>query len=226
MKTLLVHFLPNTRSLTRRLVDAFREAIGDAELEELDLCQDVPDLLSPAAIAAYYARLDGETPRDVPVAALANMDRMTAQLKSSDIVVVAFPMYNFSMPATVKAWFDSVMLQGDTFERHPRGGYRGLLTDKKGLAIVAASGTYSTGTDGSFGMFGPDWEHAVSLAKTEFRFMGFADIRGVLAESTARPGEVRESSLSRGVAEIRAIVEEWYGGAVERTTPADVAAVG
>ncbi len=40
---------------------------------------------------------------------LSKMDRMAAELKSADIVVVAFPMYNFSMPAIVKALFDSVM---------------------------------------------------------------------------------------------------------------------
>ncbi len=181
MKTLLVQYLPNKRSRTRVLVNAFREALGQAELEELDLCQDVPDMFSIAALEAYYARIDGDIPRDVPVRVLAKMDRMTAQLKASDVVVVAFPMYNFSMPAMVKAWFDSVILQGDTFEPHPRGGYRGLMTGKKALTLVAASGTYSTGTDGKFGLFGPDWEHAVSLARTEFRFMGFSDIRCVLA---------------------------------------------
>ena len=40
------------------------------------------------------------------------MDRMTEQLKSADIVAIAYPMNNFSMPAPVKAWFDSVMLKG------------------------------------------------------------------------------------------------------------------
>jgi FMN-dependent NADH-azoreductase len=46
---------------------------------------------------------------------LSKMDRMAAQLKSADIVVVVFPMYNFSMPAIVKARFDSVMQNGVTF---------------------------------------------------------------------------------------------------------------
>jgi FMN-dependent NADH-azoreductase len=43
------------------------------------------------------------------------MDRMTTQLKSANIIVVAFPMYIFSMPTIVKAWFDSVMQRGVTF---------------------------------------------------------------------------------------------------------------
>jgi len=212
MKTLLVQYLPNKRSRTRILVDAFREAIGDAELEVLDLCRDVPDLISIAWLEAYYARNDGYIERGVPVEVLAKADRLTAQLKAASNVVVAFPLYNFSMPAAMKAWFDSVILQGDTFEPHPRGGYRGLMTDKKALSLVAASGTYSTGTDGKFGLFGPDWEHGLSLAKTEFRFMGFADIRGVLVESQARRGEIADGKMRDGVAQMQAIVSEWYFG--------------
>ena len=46
---------------------------------------------------------------------LSKMDRMAYQLKSADIVVVAFPMYNFSMPVIVKACFDSVIQHGITF---------------------------------------------------------------------------------------------------------------
>ncbi len=211
MKTLLVQYIPNKRSKTKVLIDAFRQAIGDMEIEVLDLCNDVPDLFSPAALEAYYARIDGDIEHGVPVPVLAKMDRMTAQLKACDIVVVAFPMYNFSMPATVKAWFDSVMLHGDTFTNHPRGGYRGLMTDKKALILVAASGTYSTGSDGIGGLFGPTWEHAVSLAQTEFRFMGFADIRGVLAESMARRGEIAQRNLNQAAEQVRSIVQEWYG---------------
>lgn len=222
MKTLLVQYLPNKNSRTRILVDAFRAAIGDAELEVLDLCQDAPDLITIAWLEAYYARNDGLIERGVPVEVLAKADRLTAQIKAADVVVVGFPLYNFSMPATVKAWFDSVMLQGYTFDRHPRGGYIGLLGGKKALTLIAASGTYTVGTDGKFGMFGPDWEHGLSLARTEFRFMGIGDIRGVLVESQARQGEIADGKMSEGIAQVEAIVEEWYTAATEsalRYTP-------
>jgi FMN-dependent NADH-azoreductase len=211
MKTLLVKYTPNKRSKTKILLDAFRQEINHLEIEELDLCSNVPDLFSIPALEAYYARIDGKIPRNSPVPALAKMDRMTAQLKSADVIVVAFPMYNFSMPATVKAWFDSVMLHGETFTSSPRGGYYGLMTDKKALVLVAASGTYSVGTDGQRGLFGPTWEHALSLAKAEFQFMGFTDIRGVLAESMAKGGEVAERNLKHAIDQIQSITQEWYG---------------
>ena len=49
------------------------------------------------------------------------MDRMTTQLKSADIIVIAFPMYNFSMPAIIKTWFDFVIQKGVTFGNETDG---------------------------------------------------------------------------------------------------------
>jgi FMN-dependent NADH-azoreductase len=210
MKTLLVTYLPGKRSRTRILLEAFCRDIAPLEVEVLDLCQDVPDLFSIDALEAYYARLNGEVPLKTPLPVLAKMDRMTAQLIATDVVVVVTPIHNFSLPATVKAWFDSVMLRGETFKGHPRGGYVGLMTDKKALILMTASGTYSIG-DGAYGLFGPAWEHALSLAKLEFQFMGFSDIRGVLAESMARGEEVIARNLTGAIEQIHTITQEWYG---------------
>ena len=50
MKTLIVKYLPNKRSRTQKLLDAFLEGVSDSEIEELDLCKDVPDLFLPEAL--------------------------------------------------------------------------------------------------------------------------------------------------------------------------------
>lgn len=212
MKTLIVKYLPNPRSRTKKMLEAFLEGISDSEIEELDLCSDVPDLFSRAALEGYFGRITGAIPRDTPIPALAKMDRMTAQLKSCDVVVLATPLYNFSLPATVKAWFDSVMLQGDTFLPNPKGAFLGLMTGKKALALMTAFGTYSMG-DGTVGsLFGPTYEHGMSLAKLEFKFMGFSDIRGVLGEgmSPSRSEEAKAHLLVEAIEQTRAIAQEWY----------------
>lgn len=212
MKTLIVKYLPNPRSRTKKMLDAFLEGVTGSEIEELDLCQDVPDLFSPAALESYFGRIIGAVPKGTPLPALAKMDRMTAQLKAADIVVLATPVYNFSLPATVKAWFDSVMLQGETFQPNPKGAFLGLMTGKKALALMTAFGTYSIG-DGTVGsLFGPTYEHAMTLAKLEFKFMGFSDIRGVLGEgmSPSKTEEAKVVLLDEAIKLARAISQEWY----------------
>ena len=212
MKTLIVKYLPNKRSRTQKMLDAFLAEVSDSEIEELDLCSDVPDLFSVDALEAYFGRIIGAIPRNAPVPALAKMDRMTAQLKSCDVVVLASPIYNFSLPATVKAWFDSVMLQGETFAPNPRGAFLGLMTGKKALVLMTAFGTYSIG-DGTVGsLFGPTYEHAMSLAKLEFKFMGFSDIRGVLGEgmSPSKDERTKVVLLEDAIVQARSIAQEWY----------------
>jgi len=212
MKTLIVKYLPNKRSRTQKLLEAFLEGVSDSEIEELDLCKDVPDLFSPEALEGYFGRIIGAIPRDTSVPALAKMDRMTAQLKACDIVVLATPIYNFSLPATVKAWFDSVMLQGETFAPNPKGAFLGLMTGKKALALMTAFGTYSIG-DGTVGsLFGPTYEHGMTLAKLEFKFMGFSDIRGILGEgmSPSKTEEAKVLLLDEAIELARSISQEWY----------------
>lgn len=117
MKTLIVKYIPRyEQSNTKKLLDAFKEEISNSDVEELDLIDDVPDMLLDNNLLAYIKRNFLELkmlPNEKKL--LSKMDRMAVQLKTADIVVVAFPMYNFSMPAIVKAWFDSVMQKGVTF---------------------------------------------------------------------------------------------------------------
>jgi FMN-dependent NADH-azoreductase len=212
MKTLIVKYLPNKRSRTKKLLEAFLAGVSDTEIEELDLCSDVPDLFSVDALEGYFGRITQAIPRDTPIQALAKMDRMTAQLKACDVVVLATPMYNFSLPAVVKAWFDSVMLHGDTFKPNPKGAFLGLMTGKKALVLMTGFGTYSTG-DGTVGsLFGPTYEHGMSLAKLEFKFMGFSDIRGVLGEgmSPSKGEEAKALLLDKAVEQVQSITQEWY----------------
>ena len=53
MKTLIVKYLPNSRSITKKLLEAFLEGVTNSEIEELDLCSDIPDLFSVEALEGY-----------------------------------------------------------------------------------------------------------------------------------------------------------------------------
>jgi FMN-dependent NADH-azoreductase len=107
-----VKYIPrNEQSNTKKLLDAFIDEISISDdVEELDLLDDVPDMLLDNNLLAHINRnVLGQELLPDEEKLLSKMDRMAAQLKSADIVVVVFPMYNFSMPAIVKAWFDSVI---------------------------------------------------------------------------------------------------------------------
>jgi len=203
-KTLLVKYTPrNERSSTKKLLDAYREKIRNSEIEELDLCSDVPDMFLEANLLAYIQRNylgNNLTPEQKKL--MSKIDRMTEQLKSADIVVIAFPMNNFSMPAPVKAWFDSVMLKGQTWDVKD-GGYVGLMNDKKALVLVTSGGIYSKVPMTA-------WEHALSLTKLEFQFMGYSDVQGILAEGMNAGDDVKSANLKKSIEQVQSIAQAWH----------------
>ncbi len=203
-KTLIVKYTPrNERSNTKKILDAFVSQVQNSEIEEIDLTKDVPDLFLEKNLAAYIHRnYLGEDLSSEQKSMMSKMDRMTGQLKSADIVVIAYPMNNFSMPAPVKAWFDSVMLKGETWDAKD-GKYLGLMNGKKALALVSAGGMYETGPMIS-------WEHALSLTKIEFQFMGYSDIRGILAGGMNTDEDSKSANLAKSISEVQQIAQQWY----------------
>ena len=204
MKTLLIKYTPrNERSNTKKLLDAFLEEIKGSEIEELDLTKDVPELFLEESLAAYIQRnYLGQELSSEQKSSLSKMDRMTEQLKSADIVTIAYPMNNFSMPAPVKAWFDSVMLKGQTWDVK-NGSYVGMMHGKKALTIVSSGGFYEKEPMAS-------WEHALSLAKIEFQFMGYSDVQGVLAQGMNAGETTTSVNLQKSIDEVKAIAHKWY----------------
>lgn len=204
MQTLVIRYLPSgERSNTRKLLDAFLEAARGQAVETLDLTRDVPDLFVTENLAAYVQRhYLGQALDPAGLQQLAKMDRFTAQLKKADVAVLAFPMHNFGLPAVVKAYFDSVLLKGQTWDMGP-AGYVGMMKGRKALILNTSGGVYEGARAG--------WEHAVSLAKVEFQFMGYDDIRAVTAGGMNSAPDQAPAAIRKAQDQVCAIAREWYG---------------
>jgi FMN-dependent NADH-azoreductase len=201
MKTLVVSYLPRgERSHTKKLLDAFLEAAEGQNVEHLDLLEDLPDVFLSDNLHSYIMRnYMGETLSEQEQAGLAKMDRMTRQLKDADAVVLAFPMHNFSVPAIVKGWFDSVMQKDETWTVGDNG-YVPLMTGKKALVLMASGGVY----EGDFA----GYEHATTLAQAEFGFMGFETEIVSAGGMNMLPNP--EEVVAEKQDEVKSIAKEWY----------------
>jgi FMN-dependent NADH-azoreductase len=72
-------------------------------------------------------------------------DELVAELQKADEYVIATPMYNFGIPARLKAYVDHVVRSGLTFTMNADGSYTGLLSGKKATVIIASAGEYGPG---------------------------------------------------------------------------------
>ncbi len=206
-KTLLVSFLPREeRSKTKRLLDTFKKIVeGKTEIEELDLIQNIPDMFVQGNTLAYYKKYyANEIISEEKEKLLSKMVRMTQQAKNADYIVLAYPMYNFSLPAIVKAWFDSIMLKGETWDITDTG-YTGLMQGKKALILSTSGGVYNTE------MKNASWNHSLPLGKQEFQFMSFDEVEAISASGMNMYGKEKiEEILQQSINDIQALVNKWY----------------
>lgn len=134
------------RSLTRRLASSFTAEWQAHFPADHIIVRDVglnpPPAITEAYIAAAFADPDART--DEQRAQLALSDEMIAEVHAADLIAIATPMYNYGMPAALKAWLDQVVRVGRTFTFDlARGDYplEPVQTGKQ-LLILSARGEF------------------------------------------------------------------------------------
>ena len=162
------------RSLTRGLANLFqtqwRERRPSDRFLHRDLAETPPPFVTEAWIAAAFAK--GERTRE-QAAILALSDELIAEVEAADILVMAAPMYNYGMPAALKAWFDQVIRVDRTFTFDLSRGDRPLepiLSDKI-LVILMSSGEFGFGP----GEINEGAGHLVPHIRTAAFYLGVGD---------------------------------------------------
>lgn len=142
--TNILHVTASIRSgesVSRKLGNKLVEKIGqgtDASIVNRDLAANNLPLIDADRFAA---NLTPPAERDEKQQALADVaDALIAELQAADTLVLSLPVYNFTMPSTLKAWADLVARAGTTF-RYTESGPEGLLTGKKAYVVIASGGT-------------------------------------------------------------------------------------
>lgn len=202
MKTLIIKYLPSgSRSHTLKLLNSFTQAIGNDSVETVDLLTEKIPFFNEASLGAYGKRnYMGQALSAEESALLAGQDRLIKQFKSADVVVMAYPMHNFGMPGIVKAYFDAIMFNGETFEMGKK-----VLAGKKALTLYTAGGIY---TPDHVALDYPHWDTLSLNAKINFGFMGF-DESEVIAASLRDPATEAERLNAAGE-KIKTLVKKWY----------------
>jgi FMN-dependent NADH-azoreductase len=84
--------------------------------------------------------ISNEVRSDEQKKALIPSDLVIQEAVDNDTWVIGLPIYNFSVPATFKAWADMLARSGKTFS-YTKNGPEGLLKNKKVFVVIASGGT-------------------------------------------------------------------------------------
>lgn len=134
-------------------------------------------------------------------ATVAFADRLIEELEAADTIVLAVPMYNFSIPSTLKAWIDHVARAGRTF-RYTAAGPEGLLKGKKVFAITGRGGVYTGDSPAKVFDFQEPYLRGV------LGFLGLTDVTFVHVEGLKVSPEAAEQGVTRARDAIAAIAEQ------------------
>lgn len=176
-----------SRQLSDAAVEAWKERNPGGRVIERDLAKTKLTFVDLDWIAGAYS--SPETHNESHKKALAISDELISELVEADEIILGTPMYNFAIPAALKAWVDHIVRAGKTFRYTAAGKPEGLLAgkNKNVLAIIASGGSYKEA-----GLSALD--HEVPYLRFIFGFIGITDVRFIQAGGTGGVAQGRISA--------------------------------
>lgn len=180
-----------SRKLGNAIIQKIQEKYSDSIVKERDLTKSKVPLLEEVHINTFFTPAENHSEEQQSISKYS--EGLISELKEADIIVIDSPMYNFSVPTTLRAYFDFTSRAGYTF-RYNENGPKGLLNDKKLYVAFTSGNIYS---EGPYQIY----DSNIPYIKNIFGFYGVSDISVFRAEGLSIPG-IMETSLERAIENI------------------------
>jgi FMN-dependent NADH-azoreductase len=180
-----------TGSATRDLSAKIVTQLNADTVISRDLAADALPQIDETWVAANFTAADQRSAEQI--ARLGLSDTLVAELQAADTIVIGVPVYNFSVPTSVKAWIDLIARAGLTF-KYGENGPQGLLTGKRVILAVASGGT----------PIGSDMDFATPYLRHVLGFVGMSQVEIVAADQTAISPDATLTGANQAVRSIAA----------------------
>lgn len=129
-----------SRQMLQRFIALWQAAHPEGEVVRRDLAESELAFVTAPWLQAYFTPPADHTPE--MAAELALSDQLVQELLAADHIVIATPVYNYNVPASLKAWVDHIVRKGLTL------GFdgQGLVKGKKATVLFASGGVYTEGS--------------------------------------------------------------------------------
>lgn len=170
-----------SRALTKSIVDRLQPK----SVTTRDLSAQIPQI-DETWVGANFTPPSDRT--EAQASALALSDELVAELKAADTIVIGLPVYNFGVPAALKAWIDQVARAGVTFQ-YTENGPQGLLTGKRAIVAFVSGGV----------PMGSDWDYASGYLRHVLGFIGITEVEFVAAENQNTDAEASRRAADEAI---------------------------
>ncbi|MEP2101540.1 MAG: NAD(P)H-dependent oxidoreductase [Parasphingorhabdus sp.] len=172
-------------SSTRAMTDALIGQLAPENLTVRDVATGLPFVTEDWVGANFTS--DGDR-SDEQKSVLGLSDTLVDEIMAADTLVIGVPIYNFGIPAALKAWVDMIARVNRTF-RYTDDGPKGLLSGKRAYILVASGGT----------VVGSEIDFATSYIRHVLGFIGITDVTFIAADQQMTKGE---TAMSEALLEI------------------------
>ncbi|WP_424968030.1 FMN-dependent NADH-azoreductase [Dinoroseobacter sp. S375] len=155
-------------SISRALADRIVDRLAPAQISARDVSPGLP-VIDADWIGANFTPAAERSPTQIETLALS--DTLVAEVQAADVVVISLPIWNFGIPASLKAWIDLVARAGLTFQ-YTAEGPKGLLEGKRAILAIASGGTE----------VGSQIDFATEYMKHVLGFIGIHEVEIVAAD--------------------------------------------
>jgi FMN-dependent NADH-azoreductase len=178
------HEFSTSRKLTAHFIEQWKAAHPGSAVVVRDLMKTPPPFVDHAWIGGAFTPREQHSPESV--AAMRISDDLVAELKTADHIVIGTPMFNFSIPAVLKAYIDQIVRVGVTVSPNNVG----LLVGKKATIILASGGDFSAGSPIE------KYNQASGYLCQVLAWIGINDVDIILA-GRARAGATGETAIEQ-----------------------------
>ncbi len=207
MKTLRIDSsIRKELSKTRLLADYFESVTTEnthAHYIRRDVGLNPPDFPSEKYTIANYTLPEERTPEMIEV--LKSSDILINELIDASKIIIASPMYNFTISSTLKTYIDNIVRIGRTFHIDENGDLLGLLKEKK-MLVITTRGAMSYVKGGNLENF--DFQE--NYLRAIFGFIGITDITFVNVEGLDFGDEMlQRNALNEAKEKLKVIAKTW-----------------
>jgi len=195
----------HSRRLTNVFVEYYKEYKPESHIKLRDLGKsNIPHVTERWIAGAFKPEAD-RTPEEIE--ALRISTELISELREADVIVIGSPMYNWSVPSSLKAYIDQVLRVNETWEvnhEDQQNPYIGLLTNKSLLLLL------SRGAQGyEKGGYNEHMNFQSPYLRTVFNIIGVTDIHEVSVNGEAFGSEAFEASVKNSNANIIKLIETY-----------------
>jgi len=180
--------------IASEFVSSWKAANGPATVVHRDL-GSLPHLTGEQ-FGAWMTAAGERSERQHTIA--AESEPLIGEIEAADVIVIAAPMYNFTIPSTLKAWFDHITRAGRTF-RYSEKGPEGLLKNKKVFVVTARGGVYTADSPAKAYDFQEPYLRAI------LGLNGLTDVTFIHVEGQAKGGDTAEAAVAQARKTVREI---------------------